>query len=250
MKTLYFPLRAASAIIIAMISLVSSPAAMSQENIYEKIVPKFSAREDVDMRYLSTEAYESLAGATLVSAQTRSLANECMGDITSVVILNSNSEQASRIGLSEFESFKQRNPSMRLLMRTRSGHSERSSWFLPAEGKRVPQLIVIVRDAQTLMIAVMTGEKDQDQSNLIKPKNKQPGNIYFYRGKFYHYPGIGEDSEPKTGSASERDYGIEEIETGIDVPMSVYATSEAKKKIMMIVDKGCTSAHTERKTCG
>lgn len=168
MKTCYTIPHFLTVIIVGIISLVFAPDSHSQDNLFEKIVPKFSAREDVDMRYLSTEAYESLAGVQLISTQTRSLASSCMGDITSVVILNTNSEQASKIGLDEFESFRNKNPKMRLLMRTRSGHSERSTWFLPAEGKQPPILVVIVRDAQVLMIAVMTGEDDDnDQSYRI-----------------------------------------------------------------------------------
>lgn len=173
-----FPFRLAAASIIAAIAIAAAPSAFSQENIYEKIVPRFSTRSDVDMRYLGTEAYESLAGVQLISAQTRSLASECMGDITSVVILNSSSEAASKIGLDEFENFRRKNPQMRLLMRTRSASSERSSWFLPAKGDQAPQLIVIVRDAQVLMIAVMTGEDEEQKEKPVTVRNGSSGEVF------------------------------------------------------------------------
>lgn len=164
MKTLSI-LRPAALSAIAAIAILFAPSLSAQENFYEKIVPNFAERSDVDMRYLGTEAYESLAGIQLISMQTRSLAEECIGDITSVVILNSNSQAATKIGLDEFEAFRKRNSQMRLLMRTRSGHAERSSWFLPQKGTEPPMLIVIVRDAQTLMIAIMTGDEDTSDND-------------------------------------------------------------------------------------
>lgn len=193
MKTLSI-LRPAALSAIAAIAILFAPSLSAQENFCEKIVPNFAERSDVDMRYLGTEAYESLAGIQLISMQTRSLAEECIGDITSVVILNSNSQAATKIGLDEFEAFRKRNSQMRLLMRTRSGHAERSSWFLPQKGTEPPMLIVIVRDAQTLMIAIMTGDEDTSDNDdddddfpfgNNKTKNKKTSSL---TGNFYYHP--------------------------------------------------------------
>lgn len=171
MKTLS-SFRIAATAIIAFISLVAASEAFSQGNIYEKVVPRFAEREDVEMRYLATEAYESLAGVQLVSQQTRSLAEECMDGIVSVVILSSTSQPASSIGLSEFESFRKKNPDMRLLMRTRQAHTERSSWLLPKKDGKPSQMIIVVRDAQTLMIAIMEGG-DGDSDNTSYRRSNQ-----------------------------------------------------------------------------
>lgn len=193
MKTLSNIRTAALSAIAAFALFFASPTS-AHENFYEKIVPNFAERSDVDMRYLGAEAYESLAGIQLISMQTRSLAEECIGDITSVVILNSNSENATKIGLSEFDTFRKRNSQMRLLMRTRSGHAERSSWFLPQKGTEPPMLIVIVRDAQTLMIAIMTGDEDTSDNDdddddfpfgNNKTKNKKTSSL---TGNFYYNP--------------------------------------------------------------
>lgn len=193
MKTLSI-LRPAALSAIAAIAILFTPSLSAQENFYEKIVPNFAERSDVDMRYLGTEAYESLAGIQLISMQTRSLAEECIGDINSVVILNSNSETATKVGLSEFDTFRKRNSQMRLLMRTRSGQSERSSWFLPQKGNEPPLLIVVVRDAQTLMIAIMTGDEDTSDNDdddddfsfgNNKNKNKKTSSLI---GNFYYHP--------------------------------------------------------------
>lgn len=194
MKTLSI-LRTTALSAIAAIAVFFATSLTAQENFYEKIVPNFAERSDVDMRYLGAEAYESLAGIQLISMQTRSLAEECIGDITSVVILNSNSENATKIGLSEFDTFRKRNSQMRLLMRTRSGQSERSSWFLPQKGNEPPLLIVVVRDAQTLMIAIMTGDEDTSDNddddddfpfgNDKKKKNKSTSSL---TGNFYYHP--------------------------------------------------------------
>lgn len=149
------------AFLVAIMLIFSAlwPSAIHAENeIYEKIFPQFSERQDVTMRYLGPEAYESLPGVQYIGVQARSLAENSIGNVKSAVILTSTSQSSTDLAITEFNKFKAKYKNdMRLLMRTREGHEDRQTWLYECSGEP-NTLIIINRNAQTLTACIMTGE--------------------------------------------------------------------------------------------
>lgn len=146
------------------------------QNFSSDIFPKLSEQPDIEMRYLSTEAYESAMGLQLVSAQTRALAAKCMGGITSLsTIYTASNSKAARIGMEEFEKFHRSHSDLKLLMRTKNNDEDRSIWLLPGSEKETPQMIIIVKTPSQYLFSVLTGKGTgaKDNSSYEFPFNMQ-----------------------------------------------------------------------------
>lgn len=150
---------------ILLIGMLFSSFSLNAENMYVKIFPKLSEHPDIEMRYLGTEAYETAMGMQLVSFQTRALAEKCMGGITSLTTITTESGSgAEKLGLKEFEAFKKSHPELKLLSRKKNNEENRSIWLLPGNGNEAPQMIVIVQTPSYALFSVLTG-KSMDSKN-------------------------------------------------------------------------------------
>ena len=154
-----------SVAILLAVALFSS-VSVKAENMYLQIFPKLSEHPDIDMRYLSAEAYETTMGLQLISWQTRLLAEKCMGGITSVTIITTKADgPAQRLGMGEFDSFKKSHPKMKLISSTKNNEESRSIWLLPGTNKEAPQMIVIVKTSSYALFSVITGKSESSPEN-------------------------------------------------------------------------------------
>lgn len=155
---------------IAITALILTSAFSSrvsaQSFMYQEIFPNFSEADNVNMRILGPKAYNSLIGMNEVRFEIMALASNVIGDIKSVSIFSTSSEEAAVIGQNEFSRWREHTKDVKLEMRTRDESTDNTTWSYVGKGKNVMIIINnLISGEYKVMILEGNGNVDVDDDD-------------------------------------------------------------------------------------